>query len=165
MVASFRSSSIDAALRVGQVVLVLAVCAVGYRAVTRPAIPAATPPETVTASVASATVAESRPLEWYSVTWQRDLRQPPIPPNVETTEADRQALPPSLPRLLGTFIEADQCWAHFVRPDGRTRVCRVEATIGEFRVVAVETGRAQLAYGEERYWVEVPRPDTLGVRP
>ena len=157
-----RSTTVDALLRLTLALLAAAGGLLGYRVVSRPALGLDVPQ---TASVPdSEPIAghPSKPLGWYAPIWQRDLRQPPIPPPVETEPQTPQAPRRPLPRLLGTFVESDARWAHFATRDGRTRVCKVNESIEDFRVAAIEPGRAQLTHGGSMHWVEVPRPKSYG---
>lgn len=97
----------------------------------------------------------SHPLSWYAPLWQRDFRQSPVPSDV--TERPEATPPSELPRLLGTFVEPDRQFAHFRTESGKTCVRTINGTVDAYRVVAIQTGRAQLRHGAESYWIEAPR--------
>jgi len=162
MVGLPRSTTVHALLRLTMGLLLAAVCLLGYRAITRPTVEIGAPQTSTMPDSRPIAEYPLKPVDWYAPIWQRDLRQPPIPPKLDKKANTPQAPPPSLPRLLGTFVEPDTCWAHFLTSDGRMRVCKVNETIGTFRVVAVEPGRAQLALGADLHWVDVPRPKSRG---
>ena len=165
MVTRLRSPTVDTVLRLGQWGLLAAACVLCARAATRPAITAADPPRPPTSKPTAIAEESSKPLEWYAVIWQRDLRQPPVPPKTDAEQQTPEPPPVPLPKLLGTFVEQDDRWAHFVTDDGKTRICKLNDAIAAFRVLAIEPGRAQLANGADRHWVEVPKPDGPGLEP
>lgn len=96
-------------------------------------------------------------LEAYRPLWQRDLRQPPIPPEPKPAELPQRPPPPELPRLVGTFIDAETAYGNFETRDGRLRVRSVEDEVAGYRVVAIEQRRAKLVLGAKEYWIELPR--------
>lgn len=95
----------------------------------------------------------------YRPLWERDLRQPPIPPEPKPAVAPTRPPPQELPRLVGTFIDAETAYGHFETRDGRLRVRSLEDDLEGYQVAAVEQGRAKLTLGAKEYWIEVPRPD------
>lgn len=100
----------------------------------------------------------TRGLDWYAPLWERDLRQPPIPPTPAAPQ--RPAAPrESLPKLVTTFVETDHRYAHFLDAQGKMRFCAVDERIGAYRVAAIESGRARLIDGAYDVWVEMPKPE------
>ncbi len=99
----------------------------------------------------------ARDLAWYAPLWERDLKQPPIPPPVSEPQ-ERSVDTGPLPTLLATLIEPEGRYAHFAGPSGRARLKSVDETIDRFRVRAIEPGRVQLEDNGQIIWVEIPRP-------
>lgn len=97
----------------------------------------------------------ARDLAWYAPLWERDLRQPPIPP--APLAAPPGAAPAqTMPRLVATFVEGGVRFAHFTDGNGRAQLKAIDESVGRFRVAAIEPGRVQLADGADAVWLEVP---------
>jgi hypothetical protein len=97
-------------------------------------------------------------LSFYQPLWQRDLRQPPIPPSPPAPlEAPPPPPPLELPRLVGTFVEAGAAYGHFEMRDGRTRIQSLDSKLEGYDVAAIQDGKAKLTHGSNEYWLEVPR--------
>jgi hypothetical protein len=142
--------------------LVASLAGVGWHMATRPA-----PQALATAGTLSLTLgAEPEgnrhvlpPSSEYAALWQRDLQQRPIPPPPEPEKPPEPPKPPPpLPKLLGTFFEGNDAWAHLVTATGGTRLVRTGDVINTYRLVAIEPGRVQLQGSRSVQWVEVPKP-------
>lgn len=105
-----------------------------------------------------AVVEERRGLDWYAPLWQRDLRQPPIPPAQPAPQRPAEGREP-LPKLVTTFVERESRYAHFLDPQGKLRFCGLDERVGSFRVAAIEPGRARLVDGDFAVWIEMPKPE------
>ncbi|MCP4589437.1 MAG: hypothetical protein GY842_01705 [bacterium] len=114
--------------------------------------------------VRAAAAAPPRTLDGYASIWERDLRQPPIPPAPQSQKKPKAKAkpPPPLPALLGTFVEPETSWAHFRTRSGRERILRPGAVIDRYTVVSIEPGRVRLQSGEDYHWVDVPKPKLKG---
>lgn len=96
-------------------------------------------------------------LNWYAPLWERDLRQPPIPPT-PTPDPIPQRIPAEAPRLVATFVDARMRLAHLLDRQGRLQFSEVNDDIGGYRVGAIEPGRVELIAGDSKLWIEVPLP-------
>ncbi len=157
MVTLRRPDVLNSALRLVQLGLLGVVIVSVYRALARPAPQVPKPVSTRAAEPAVTDVPDSRPLAGYAPIWQRDLRQPPIPPVVQADAPPPETPPPPLPRLLGTFVEPQERWAYFLTLDGHTRTYQTDESVNGYRIVAIEPGRAQLAAAGQVHWVTLPR--------
>ncbi len=95
-------------------------------------------------------------LAWYAPIWERDLKQPLVPPPPD------QAPPPETtdaPVLLATLVDAQGRFAHFAGPGGRPELRGLDEGIGGFVVRSIEPGRVQLAQGDRLVWVELPKSE------
>ncbi len=126
------------------------------------------PPLSVDASLPSkATVntptpsPQKRELAWYAPLWERDLKQPPVPPAEDVKPAPTPTR--SAPSVLATFVQNEQSYAHLVGQAGKAEMLTVDDALDGYRLVAIEPGRVQLERGGQRFWVEMPRPK--GVEP
>ena len=97
-------------------------------------------------------------LATFAPLWQRDLRQPPIPPATPEPTPPSTPAPPRLPKLLGTFLDDEGRWAQLAGPRDRPRMARVNEKIGKFTVASIEPGRLELRYRSQSYWIEIERP-------
>lgn len=104
---------------------------------------------------------EKRDLAWYAPLWERDLKQPPVPPAEDVKPAPAPAR--SAPSVLATFVQREQSYAHLVGHAGKAEMLTVDDALDDYRVVAIEPGRVQLERGGQRFWVEMPKPK--GVEP
>ena len=95
-------------------------------------------------------------LAWYAPLWERDLKQPPIPPTTAPSAQPEVADGP-VPTLLATCVEQNARYAHLRFTDGRVRMTRVGDSVGRFRIAAIEQGRVRLIDGESGLWIEIPR--------
>ncbi len=104
-----------------------------------------------------------KPLKWYEPLWNRDLRQPPIPPvTTPKPAATPKPIPmPRLPRLMGTFVEGDTAWAHLLSAEVGVRVLQLHQLIDDFKISAIEPGRVQLTWREQTRWLEIERPKSV----
>jgi hypothetical protein len=167
MVSARAVRSMNRALRAVQWLLVLALVVVLWRVVgwERPSSAAAerrASGSTETVEPQSDPVDGLPPLSEYSPIWQRDLRQSPLPPEARTAKDTAPPKPPvPLPRLLGTFSEQADAWAHLVGHKGRSRILRTGDRITGYTLVTIEPGRVQLQNGSREYWVEVPKRDPV----
>ncbi len=98
----------------------------------------------------------ARDLAWYAPLWQRDLKQPPIPPAPRRVAAPSKQRE-SLPVLLATLIQDDSCFAHFRNRRGEAQLRAVSELIDTYEVLAIEAGRVQLRRGDDSLWVELPK--------
>jgi hypothetical protein len=98
----------------------------------------------------------TRPLTWYAPLWERDLKQPPIPPQVALSAPETKPTRPT-PTLIATFVERGIAFAHLRRADGKVELKGVSETIDGFLVAAIEPGRVLLENGESTIWVELPK--------
>ncbi|MBE7455112.1 MAG: hypothetical protein HS102_07875 [Planctomycetia bacterium] len=126
------------------------------------------PPLTVDASVPTdastgepASIPEHHDLTWYAPLWERDLKQPPLPPTEEAKPVPTPARP--APSVLATFVQSEESYAHLVGRAGEAELLAVDDSLDGYRLVAIEPGRVQLELGGERFWVEMPQPK--GVEP
>jgi hypothetical protein len=95
-------------------------------------------------------------LGWYAPMWERNLKQPPVPRNVETSPQPQQ--PPSpLPALVATLVEPKGSYAHF-SAGGRLELKGVNETVAGYRIVSIEPGRVQLEQDQRLVWLELPKP-------
>jgi hypothetical protein len=167
MVSTRQIQLLTRVLSLLQGLLILALVAVGWHMVTRERLSAVRGDRVSEADRVvdppRSTAHEFAPLSTYAAIWQRDLRQAPFPPKVKDPEVEQKP-PTPLPRLLGTFREAAQGWAHVLATNGQRRVLRIGDGIDAYTLIAVEPGRAQFARGRETYWIEVPKPKPLIVQ-
>ncbi len=98
----------------------------------------------------------ARDLAWYAPLWQRDLKQPPIPPAPRRVSKPSKERDP-LPVLLATLVQNDSCFAHFRNRRGEAQLRAVSELIDTYEVLAIEAGRVQLRRGEDLVWVELPK--------
>jgi hypothetical protein len=118
-------------------------------------IPEFDPTNTVSEQVDSTGDPTFHSLDWYAPLWERDLKQPPIPPSPAPPSV--VAVPVELaPTLLATFVETGACYAHFSDRNGRVELKSVDEDVGGYRVSAIEPGRVRLVSGERELWLEVP---------
>ena len=102
----------------------------------------------------------NRALSWYSPLWERDLKQPPIPPVIQ--QAKPQAPQPTgpAPVLIATFVEDGRQYTQLASPNGTTHMLEVGEEIDGLRVSRIEPGRVQLEDGSRRFWIELPQPES-----
>lgn len=102
---------------------------------------------------------EKHDLAWYAPLWQRDLRQPPIPPVQDGAPKPAPSRP--MPSVLATFVDHDRPLAHLIGQAGKPELLSLNDTLDGFTLVAIEPGRVQLESGSERRWVEMPKPKAI----
>ena len=101
---------------------------------------------------------EKHALAWYAPLWERDLKQPPIPPAPASVTP---AAPRAAPSVLATFVSREQPYAHLIGQAGKAELLTLDDVLDGFRLVAIEPGRVQLESGRERVWIEMPKPKGL----
>lgn len=94
-------------------------------------------------------------LAWYAPLWERDLKQPPIPPVAPPPVAP--SAPIQLPILLATLVESQGRYAHFQGRSGLAEMKGLNETIDRFKVRAIEPGRVQLEGDSGLVWVQIPK--------
>jgi hypothetical protein len=100
-------------------------------------------------------VPNTHALAWYAPLWERDLRQPPIPPVADPRkEPPVESIP--LPILLATLVEPQGRYAHFQGRSGKPEMKGLHETIDRFRIQAIEPGRVQLQDQDALVWVAIP---------
>ena len=153
---------IRAAMTVVQLVLLLGITRAAYHLIVPPSLPPApTGPEQVAATRPTTEVNE-HPLAWYAPLWQRDLRQPPVPPAARKPTRRRTPKPEPLRlTLLGTVIELDARYAVFRNGQGRMVVKRIRERIDEFTIARIDRGLAELTRGPRTVIVKVPNYESL----
>lgn len=115
-----------------------------------------TPAMDVPTPIVSETVAEvAHDLAWYAPLWERDLKQPPIPPVVQRPTTP--STPVQLPVLLATLVEPHGRYAHFQGRTGAAEMKGLDETIDRFKVRAIEPGRVQLEGDSGLVWVQIPK--------
>ncbi|HNO77029.1 MAG TPA: hypothetical protein PKN33_03130 [Phycisphaerae bacterium] len=73
---------------------------------------------------------------------------------------------PPLPKLMGTFVEGDNAWAHLMSREVGVRVLQLHAGIDEFTISAIEPGRVELSWRDQTRWLEIERPkNAIAQRP
>jgi hypothetical protein len=107
-------------------------------------------------ATAAAPIETRRELAWYAPLWERDLRQPPIPP-APAPEPTQPVTPSEAPRLVATFVDERSRFAHLMDRDGKLLFKEINDEIGGYRVAAIEPGRVELATGTRTLWIEVPK--------
>ncbi|NUQ11347.1 MAG: hypothetical protein HUU26_03325 [Gemmatimonadaceae bacterium] len=124
-------------------------------------ITADTTPPAHAAATAPLPNVQKRDLAWYAPLWERDLKQPPIPPAEDAKPAPTPVRP--APSVLATFVQREESYAHLVGQAGEAELLAVDDSLDGYRLVAIEPGRVQLELGGDRFWVEMPKPK--GVEP
>lgn len=173
MVRQFSSQSLERALRMCQVVLAIALVMMVVK-LARPiesdgnSVSEVPAPDDAQFIDGSSDHESLKPLAWYEPLWTRDLRQPPIPP-IEKPKpvATPKPVPmPTLPRLMGTFVEGETAWAHLLSPQVGVRVLQLNERIEDFEISAIEPGRVQLTWRDQTRWIEIKRPtNAIAQRP
>lgn len=97
-----------------------------------------------------------RELAWYAPLWERDLRQPPIPP-APVPEPTPVIIPSEAPRLVATFVDEQKRFAHLMDRDGKLLFKEINDEVAGYRVASIEPGRVELAAGTRTVWIEVPK--------
>lgn len=157
MVTDRQLRLLEVTLKCGRALLVLALPATALALVwTAPAAPDLTAPETQT-SVEEAEEDQAHALAWYAPLWERELKQPPIPPVVSAEPEDTPVPSGPVPRLLATLVEPAGSYAHLIGRKGAVELKAVGDLVDGFRVTAIEPGRVQLDDGKRTIWIEVLR--------
>lgn len=111
--------------------------------------------QVVEESIPLATPPTTHELAWYAPLWERDLKQPPIPPAAPPQAAP--SAPIQLPVLLATLVEPQGRYAHFQGRSGAAEMKGLNETIDRFKVRAIEPGRVQLESDAGLVWVQIPK--------
>ncbi len=120
--------------------------------------------DTVETTPTVANAQTSHELAWYAPLWQRDLKQPPVPPVV--TVKTKKPEPPKgpVPTLEATLVDSQGRFAHLRDRSGRLRLRGIGDSIDRFVVRAIEPGRVQLEREDRLVWVDLPHPNRKGRR-
>ena len=157
MVTDRQLRLLEVTLKCVRVLLVLALpTTAAALAWTTPTAPDLAAPE-VQSSVEEVEENREHALAWYAPLWERDLKQPPIPPAAPTEPEAAPASSGPVPRLLATLVEPAGSCAHLIGRQGAVELKAVGDLIDGFRVTAIEPGRVQLDDGKRTIWIEVPR--------
>lgn len=93
-------------------------------------------------------------LAWYTPLWERDLKQPPVPPQAPPAAAMPES---GLPTLLATCVSPQAHLVHFIDSGGKIRMRSAGQRIEGYVILTIEAGRVELQRGEQRVWLDVPR--------
>jgi hypothetical protein len=148
--------TLRAALLLGRALLVAALPATAVAMVVTYPRPPATDARPVPQAAAAANDEPNRELPWYAPLWQRDLKQPPIPPVVQQAEPPAPRPTGPTPVLIATFVEDGRQYAQLAGPGGTTHMLGVGEEIDGLRVSRIEPGRVQLQEGDRTVWIELP---------
>lgn len=156
MVAHVSVRTITTLLRAIRIGLVLAVPAVAVTFVVNTPQVEKQLPVPINSPAALNTTEAGRELAWYAPLWERDLRQPPIPP-APVPEPTAPVVPSEAPRLVATFVDERQRFAHLIDRDGKLLFKEINDEVAGYRVAAIEPGRVELEAGTRTMWIEVPK--------
>ncbi len=158
MVTQSTIKVVDAALKVARLMLLIAVPASVAVMWATTAKPARFVPHQIQATSVQATGMPNHELQWYAPLWERDLKQPPLPPTVAEPSEESKPAPGPIPALLATFVEPRASYAHLIDSQGKVHLKTIDDVLDHFRVLAIEPGRVRLQNGDGIVWVAMPEP-------
>ncbi len=156
MVSFDRAKAVGTALKLLRGMLLLGILLIGWLSWTSWPQPPVLDAPMIERSTEPIGAQETHALAWYAPLWERDLKQPPIPPLEPKKEPNPAESAGPVPTLLATCVNSGESYAHLVDRRGRVVFKTVDESVDHFRLVEIEPGRVRLVDGARDVWLEMP---------